>query len=93
MFSFNILQHRMIVMAGENNRRIFFGDKNLDLSGYRILLGGVPNIQDIHKSSAIEENVPEFIKQLTLLLHRERVNECTTIFHHYYFTFPALISS
>ena len=68
----------MIAMVGEENRRIFFNDRNLDLSGYRIFLGALPNLDDdINVKTEIHNDVPLFIKRLTHLLHRDRVKERT----------------
>ena len=63
-------------MAGEENRKIFFNDKNLDLSGYHILLGGIPNLKDIEVDSGLYEDIPETIKRLLPFLHKERIKEC-----------------
>ena len=69
----------MIAMAGEENRRVFFNDRNLDLSGYRIFLGALPNLDDIKVKTEIHDDTPLFIKRLTHLLQRDRVKECTPI--------------
>ena len=61
-------------MAGEENRKVFFGDRNLDLSeGYRILLGGVPKLEDIKHTHHADTS--DFIKRLLLLFRKERINE------------------
>ena len=63
----------MIAMAGEENRKIFFSDRNLDLSeGYRILLGGVPDVKDINIKTG---DISDFIKRLLLLFRKERIDE------------------
>ena len=41
-FSFNVLHHNIVALAGEDARRIFFSNPDLDLDeGYRILGGAV----------------------------------------------------
>ena len=71
---FSLIQYRVIAMTGEANRKIFFGDRNLALSeGYRILLGGIPRLEDIDNDH--HSDAPERIKRLLLLLRKERINE------------------
>ena len=61
-------------MAGEANRKVFFGDRNLVLSeGYRILLGGIPKLKDIDNVHYSEPT--ERMKRLLLLFRKERINE------------------
>jgi hypothetical protein len=64
-------------MAGEANRKIFFNNQNLDLSeGYRILLGGAPNVRDIINVNAdTPQATTESFRLLLLLLRKERVND------------------
>jgi hypothetical protein len=41
-FSFNVLHHKVIALAGEDARHAFFSDSHLDFSeGYAILMGAV----------------------------------------------------
>jgi hypothetical protein len=64
----------MIVMAGEANRKIFFGDRDLSLNdGYQIFLAGIPKLKDINHDHYTD--VSEFIKRLLLLFRKERINE------------------
>ena len=63
----------MIAMAGEANRKIFFGDRNLGLSeGYRILFGAAPKLKDIVLDK--HADISELNKQLLLLFRRERID-------------------
>lgn len=79
----------MIAVAGEANRKIFHNDRNLDLSaGVRILLGGIPNLQDINLDTELTRDTPNFIKRLMLLLQKERVKEGP---QDSMFSFPRLI--
>ncbi|KAF8804683.1 cytochrome P450 [Phlegmacium glaucopus] len=73
MFRFQVLQHRVIAMAGEANRKMFFNDRRLNMTeGYKILAGGIPNLSDIDVD-AREPGV--FLKQLSLLIRKERITE------------------
>ena len=64
----------MIAMAGEANRKIFFGDRNLGLSeGYQILYGATPQLKDIDLDKSTDNS--DFIKQLLLLFRRERIDQ------------------
>ena len=64
----------MVAMAGEENRRIFFNDRNLWISH----LSRRPNLDDdINVKTEIHNDAPLFIKRLTHLLHRDRVKQCT----------------
>ena len=61
-------------MAGEANRKVFFGDRNLDLSeGYRIFLGGIPKIEDVKDGH--QSDTSDLIKRLLALFRKERINE------------------
>ena len=66
----------MIAVAGEANRKIFFNDRNLDIEGFQIFLGGAPNLQEINVSMDDESQVgTTFAKRVLDLLHRDRVIE------------------
>ena len=66
-------------MSGEENRKIFFNDRGLDITqGYDILRAGGPDLKYINGSGV---NGPaDFIKRLLLLLRKERVNEGLSTF-------------
>ncbi|KAJ7465108.1 cytochrome P450 [Mycena latifolia] len=52
MFRFRVLQHHVVVMHGDGARKVFFNDKGLNMEeGYRLLMGGGPNIEDINVST------------------------------------------
>ena len=63
-------------MAGEENRKIIYNDRNLDLSGYRILSGTLPHLEDINLTTKVDGEVSLFVKRLLLLLSNDRVKEC-----------------
>lgn len=64
-------------MAGEANRKIFFNDRNLDISeGYRLFLGGIPDLQDINVNTGDESlAATDFVKRVSGLLHKDRIIE------------------
>ena len=69
-----LIQYRVIAVAGEANRKIFFGDRNLGFSeGYRIFTGGIPNLEDVKDDHHFDKS--ESIKRLLSLFRRERINE------------------
>ena len=71
----------MIAVTGERARKVFFNDNSLDLSeGYRILLGGVPRLDDID-TNEFETKRQEKIKRFLLLFRKERMVEGTSSFY------------
>lgn len=76
MYRFRVLQHRVIALTGEQSRKIFFNNHSLDISeGYRILLGGIPNLEDIDISKEFETKRQEEIKRILMLFRSDRVAE------------------
>jgi len=76
IFRFRVLQHRVVALSGVVARKAFFNDGSLDLpEGYRILMGGAPQLRDIHVPEPDQQNISTFIKQLVNLLRKERVDE------------------
>ena len=68
-------------MSGEENRKIFFSDRGLDLTqGFQILRGGAPDLNDININGSGFKDPVDFIKRLLLLLRKERVNEGLSTF-------------
>ena len=67
-------------MAGEENRKVFFSDRNLGLSeGYQILFGDIPRIEDIKIEYVSDTSAS--IKRLILLFRKERIDEgATTVY-------------
>ena len=63
----------MIAMSGEENRKMFFGERSLGFTeGYQVLLGKVPKLEDINHDG-LEHS--DLLKRLTLLFQKERINE------------------
>ena len=53
-FSFNVLHHKVITLAGEDSRRAFFANRRLDLDeGYKLFMGAVqvPPFPPIERSA------------------------------------------
>ncbi|RDB27059.1 putative lanosterol 14-alpha demethylase [Hypsizygus marmoreus] len=74
MFRFRVLQHRIVALSGELGRKVFFNDQSLDLpEGYRILMGGAPQLRDIEIDSD-HAKISVLVKRLLHLLRKERVN-------------------
>ena len=68
-------QHRVVALAGPIARKVFFNDPKLHISeGYKILMGGVPDIRDVDVKVATE-NRSVGIKRLLLLIHKDRLAE------------------
>lgn len=45
LFQFRFLQHTVVCISGEEGRKVFHNDKDLDFTqGYQILLGGVSSL-------------------------------------------------
>lgn len=76
-FQFHVLQHRVVAISGEEARKMFFNEKGLGLDeGYRILMGGAPNIDDISvqpKEGRVKD--AELVKRMAVLFRKDRVVE------------------
>ncbi|PPQ75528.1 hypothetical protein CVT24_013234 [Panaeolus cyanescens] len=74
-FKFNVLHHRVFAVAGEKAREAFLNHRHIDMSeGYRILLGGIPDLEDINIERETDQTT-QFIKRLLLLLRRDRISD------------------
>ncbi|KAJ3502212.1 hypothetical protein NLJ89_g8989 [Agrocybe chaxingu] len=74
-FRFQVLQHQVVALRGEEARKAFFDTKSLDfIEGYKILMGGAPRLDDIDVSDK-GGDVPWFNKQLLSLLNRKRLTD------------------
>ncbi|KAF9557039.1 cytochrome P450 [Agrocybe pediades] len=79
-FRFRVLQHRVVSLRGEQARKFFFSQPGLNMTeGYRILMGGAPNLNDVGiefgGESARTDTDEGFIKRLLSLLRRDRIQE------------------
>ncbi|KAF8604865.1 cytochrome P450 [Ceratobasidium sp. AG-I] len=84
MFGFNILKHNVVALKGEEARKLFFNRRDLSFSeGYRLLLGGAPDLKDVSKDfQHIQEaeRLVWFSKRLIPLLRNERLLQLTPQF-------------
>ena len=69
-------------MSGEKLRKVFFNEPGFDMTeGYRILMGGGPEIEDVQIQTGAEgkevhnEVVEGFIKRLLTLMRRDRISD------------------
>ncbi|KAG6860941.1 hypothetical protein C0995_005771 [Termitomyces sp. Mi166 len=82
MFRFHVLhsllhnqQHTIVALSGDKARKAFFNEQGLDLTeGYRIFMGGIPQLSDI-AAEADQSNLSFFLKRLLNLLKKQRVNQ------------------
>ncbi|KAF8816057.1 cytochrome P450 [Phlegmacium glaucopus] len=75
-FKFQVLQHNVVVMRGEEARKAYFDNKSLDfIEGYKILMGGAPRLGDIDIKETKTDDVPSFNKHLAKLLNRNRLSD------------------
>ncbi|KAF7984627.1 hypothetical protein HWV62_12849 [Athelia sp. TMB] len=76
MFSFNVLQHKVVAMSGVEPRHVFFHDKNLAFQeGYALLMGASPKLEDIKVEVDSSENVSALNKRLAKILRRDRLQD------------------
>ena len=69
----------MIALSGEENRKVFFTDRGLNLGqGYVILVGGIPTLQDVKDASRDPAGI---VKRLSLLLRQESLKSGTLVFY------------
>jgi hypothetical protein len=66
-------KHHVVAMHGEEARKVFFGDKGLDMGeGYRLLMGGSPRVEDLNLEAG-EHGRQFFLKNLSDLFTKERL--------------------
>ncbi|KAG8743136.1 hypothetical protein FRC10_000353 [Ceratobasidium sp. 414] len=84
MFGFNILEHNVVAIRGEEARKTFFDRRDLSfIEGYRLLLGGSPDVKDVVQDTPDrndQENLSWFIRRLTPLLRMDRLAALTPEF-------------
>ncbi|TDL20336.1 cytochrome P450 [Rickenella mellea] len=77
IFTFNVLHHQVVVVAGEAARQVFFGHKDMDFTeGYSVLHGDSPTLKDIDITSDgfNDGSTAHFNKRLAALFRRERLS-------------------
>lgn len=58
-FYFNILQHKIIALTGEDARQVFFGSPHLNVDeGYKILMGAVSISLAMHLNGLLISKIP-----------------------------------
>ncbi|RDB26903.1 Sterol 14-demethylase [Hypsizygus marmoreus] len=76
IFTFKILHHSVTAVKGEEARKAFFDNRSLNfIEGYKILMGAAPRLSDIDESAQQPEDVSWFNKQLSILMHKDRLSE------------------
>ncbi|GBE78810.1 hypothetical protein SCP_0200070 [Sparassis crispa] len=74
LFKFRVLQHTVVALSGEEARKVFFNDKRLNFNeGYRLFLGGAPQLSDINMLDADDAAIKFFYKYFQLVLTKERI--------------------
>ncbi|PPQ98483.1 hypothetical protein CVT26_013884 [Gymnopilus dilepis] len=75
-FKFQVLQHHVVALRGEESRRKFFDSRTLNFAeGYKILMGASPNLKDINVDALVKEESSWFVKRLPILLNRKRLED------------------
>ncbi|KAF8890286.1 cytochrome P450 [Gymnopilus junonius] len=75
-FKFQVLQHKVVAIRGEEARKAFFDTRNLDfIEGYKILMGAAPRLNDISVENVLNEDVSWFNKQISTLLNKKRLTD------------------
>ena len=65
-------QHRIVVVTGEQGRKVFFNDQSLDLGeGYKILFGSATSLADIN----MHDDSRAFIHRFLSLIRKERLSD------------------
>ncbi|KAJ3510208.1 hypothetical protein NLJ89_g4815 [Agrocybe chaxingu] len=73
-FRFQVLQHQVVALRGEEARKAFFDSKSLNFTeGYKILFGAAPRLQDITINT--HNDVSWFNKHILTLLGKRRLTE------------------
>ncbi|QRV80112.1 cytochrome P450 family protein [Ceratobasidium sp. AG-Ba] len=84
MFSFNILQHNVVAVRGEEARKVFFDRRDLSFTeGYRLLFGGGPNAKDVAEDVTDindQAQISVFGRRLSSILRMDRLTALTPLF-------------
>jgi len=73
MFRFRVLQHRVLAASGATARKVFLTQKGLSLDeGYKILLGGGPDLADINIETDEEGH---FVRRLLSITTKDRLQD------------------
>ncbi|KAF8957826.1 cytochrome P450 [Flammula alnicola] len=74
-FEFYVLQHRVVAVRGEHQRKTFYTESNLSMNqGHQFLVGAAPVLKDL---KVMEDRSAEFhmgfFKRLVTIMHKDRV--------------------
>ncbi|KAJ7074289.1 cytochrome P450 [Mycena amicta] len=73
IFRFRVLQHHVVALSGEDGRKLFFSEKNLNMDeGYKILGGPIPRPEDINLPRVEDASGP-FVKHVLSLFRKDRL--------------------
>ncbi|TFK38287.1 cytochrome P450 [Crucibulum laeve] len=76
MFKFKVLQHSIVAVRGEEARKVFLDNKNLNFTeGYKLLMGAAPDLKDISVEGYEQDNVTLLNKRIGTLLNRRRLSD------------------
>ncbi|KAG6819849.1 hypothetical protein H0H93_008052 [Arthromyces matolae] len=83
VFTFNVLQHLVIVAKGAEARKIFFDDKYMSLKdGYKILHGAAPLVEDLDVYRGERINGDSIRQMLfNVILRKDRLLESAYMGH------------
>lgn len=80
MFRFNILKHRMTVLSGLEARKAFFNEQSFDLlQGYGLMLGSMPDLDDLSIETDGGEKDGEFVRRNLAILGKDRIKDLPPI--------------
>ncbi|KAJ7131552.1 cytochrome P450 [Mycena crocata] len=75
-FRFRVLQHRVLASSGLDARKAFLTEKSLNLGeGYKILLGGGPDLADIKVDTEGLDEEGHFMKRLFSITTKDRLQD------------------
>ncbi|KAJ3502210.1 hypothetical protein NLJ89_g8990 [Agrocybe chaxingu] len=75
-FRFQVLQHQVVALRGEEARKAFFDTRSLDFTeGYKILMGAAPRLNDIDIDINNTGDVSWFNKHILTLLNKKRLTD------------------
>ncbi|KIM37016.1 hypothetical protein M413DRAFT_423833 [Hebeloma cylindrosporum] len=80
MFRFNILKHRMTVLSGLEARKAFFNEQSFNLlQGYGLMLGSMPDLDDLSIETDGGEKDGEFVRRNLAILGKDRIKDLPPI--------------
>ncbi|KAF8816709.1 cytochrome P450 [Phlegmacium glaucopus] len=75
-FKFKVLQHTVVALRGEDARKAFFDNKSMNsLEGHKILVGGIPRLDDIAIDDTQTGDATWFNKHIATMLNKSRITD------------------